>query len=389
MRPDTLESNFSEDKLDKAARDRLTSKVIALEGCNLEQALEIIKARLDWAFMGSTQSRPNPFYPFQEEVLRKEILNDGNTPRLILTKASKLMGRRFIPEDPIMIVQECFHSEREQLLGGANKEPFAKDTVIEALGLYFANRDNNSQYEVVELGQDRTVDLRLEIRVLAKNSEKRRLDMAVESATHGRTLIKNLGNLIDRIQDQDTDMVIFLRDARNQIPPSPGKMPKTAEQLTKFERIGGTKLYLDYNHLADLYALVYTRNKIPSGDLSYIANDSGDRRPVTMETFTAFVKGVFNSPFLTDIENRLVTGQTTRFRPPPGLTPEQATEVISRIKKVLASPPYMFKLEQIDFNLKKRKDRLQVTTDQLVMLISQHRKVIEQLAVTPPIYSLK
>src|SRR5208283_477312 len=116
---------------------------------------------------------------------------------------------------------------------------------------------------------------------------------------------------------------------------------------------------------------------------------SGDRRPVTMETFTAFVKGVFNSPFLTDIENRLVTGQTTRFRPPPGLTPEQATEVISRIKKVLASPPYMFKLEQIDFNLKKRKDRLQVTTDQLVMLISQHRKVIEQLAVTPPIYSLK
>jgi len=108
-----------------------------------------------------------------------------------------------------------------------------------------------------------------------------------------------------------------------------------------------------------------------------------------MESFTAFVSGVFGSPFLTDIENRLLTGKHSRRKPPPGLAPERATEIVAQIKKVLGRPPYMFKLEQIDFNLKKQKNTLAITMDQLAMLISQHRNVIEQLPVTPPIYRLK
>lgn len=389
MRPDTLESNFAEDKCDKSALDKLTLNPISLEGCNLKQALDIIRARLDWAFQGCSQTRLNPFHPFREEVLRREILKDGNSPRSILTKASKLMGHSIIPEDPIEIVRECFLSEREQLLAGANKEPFAKDTVIEALELYFRNRKNKPLYDVVKIGKHRNIDFSLEIKPLTETTEKRKLDVWVETATHGKTLIKNLGNLIDRIQNGDSDIVIFLRDFRNQIPPSKGKMPKTAEQLEKFENCGGTKLYVNYSQLADLYALVYTRNKIPSGDLSYVSNKLGDRKVVSMDDFVSFLLAHFKSQFLADIERRLLTGKTTRLKSPPEFTSDQETDIVSRIKKLLNGPPYKFKLEQIASNLQKQKDTVKITQDQLATLISQHSNVIGFYAVTPPIYFLK
>ncbi|AFM24529.1 hypothetical protein [Desulfomonile tiedjei] len=389
MRPDTLESGFSEENLDKAARDRLTSEVIPLQGCNLEQALDIIKARLNWAFEGSSQARPNPFYPFQEEVLRTEILKDGNTPRMVLTTASKLMGHKFVPEDPVAIVKKCFHAEREQLLAAPNKEPFAKDTIVEALHLYFGKLKNNLEYEIIHFGQDKNVDLRLEIKRLKNKAEKRKLDIAVETSSHGKTLIKNLGNLITRIQTGNTDVAVFLRDADSPIPPAPNKMPKTVEQLKIFEDCGGTKLYVDYSQLADLYALVYTRNKIPPGDLSYVSNDRGDRKVVSMEDFASFLTAHYKSSFLANIEKKFLTGKTSRSKPPPGITPEQGGEIVSRIIEVLDRPPYKFKLEQIASHLQKQKGAGQITLDQLAVVISQHNNVIGYYAVTPPIYFLK
>ena len=161
------------------------------------------------------------------------------------------------------------------------------------------------------------------------------------------------------------------------------------EQLKKFEDCGGTKLYLDYNQLADLYALVYTRNKIPPGDLSYVSNDRGDRKVVSMEDFASFLTGHFNSSFLTDIEKKFLTGKASRSKPPPGITPEQGGEIVSRIIKVLDRPPYKFKLEQIASHLQKEKGAGQITLDQLAVVISQHNNVIGYYAVTPPIYFLK
>ena len=193
MRPDTLESGFSEENLDKAARDRLTLKVIPLDGCNLEQALDIIKARLDWAFAGSSQARPYPFYPFQEEVLRRDILKDGNTPRMVLTTASKLMGHKFVPEDPVDDRHEMFSFRAGAVIGSRQQRAFAKDTIVEALHLYFGNLKNNPEYEVNKFGQDKNIDVRLEISRLKKKAEKRRLDIVVETSSHGKTLIKKPG----------------------------------------------------------------------------------------------------------------------------------------------------------------------------------------------------
>ncbi len=295
MRPDTLESPLAFGQCDKAALDRLRSNIFVLEGCNLDQALEMIKARLAWAFDGCPAPVPDQFYPFQEGRLRKEILKDGNTPRQILTRASKLLGTAIETEDPLQIVQQCVSAEREKLLAGGRREPFSKQAVIEATILYFENRSQDSPYRVTGLQTDTGVDLHLQIARSGLEAQTRHLDLQVENATHGKTLIKSLNNLMQRMDSGNADLSFFVRDACKPIPPSKGKMPKTAAKLQEFEiSTGGTKVYLDYDRLVDLYALVYTRNKIPAGDLSYVTNPNGDRSTGRNGNLTDFPERTFS-----------------------------------------------------------------------------------------------
>ncbi|MFH0825717.1 MAG: AAA family ATPase, partial [Pseudomonadota bacterium] len=232
MRPDTLESNFSQGACDKSALDRLMSNAFVLEGCDLTQALDMVKARLDWAYEGS--DRPHPFHPFNEDVLRGKILKDGNTPRQVLTTAAKLLGAGFTPQDPVMIVQASFSAEREKLIGAGYKEPFSKQTVLEALKLYFADRGAQSPYRVLKTRTEVPVDLHLVLEQNGGNGETILLDLVVEPSTHGATLVKRLARLTDRIASGKAHHSFFIREADSPIPPHPGRMPKTVEQLEKF-----------------------------------------------------------------------------------------------------------------------------------------------------------
>lgn len=390
MRPDTLESRFASGECDKAALDRLKSNIFVLEGCNVDQALEMVKVRLAWAFDGCPTPVPHQLYPFQEGRLRSEILKDGNTPRQILTRASKMVGTAFEPEDPLDIVQQCFAAEREKLLAGGRPEPFSKQTVLEAILLYFQNRSEDLPYRVTEIQTDTGVDLHLQIARSGMEAQTLYLDLQVETATHGRTLIRILNNLMQRMNSGNADLSFFVRDACSPIPPGPGKMPMTAQTLQAFQNtVGGTRIYLEYVRLVDLYALVYTRNKIPPGDLSYVANPSGERQTVEMVTLQTFLKEHFRSPFLEELVERALTLPVTVAGRQSKMTKNQREKVIAEVKKILDRPPFMFKLEQIATSLRKSIPDIEVTLDQLATAINQHSREIVQMAVTPPIYHLK
>lgn len=390
MRPDTLESSLFNKECDRAALDRLKSNRFILEGCNLEQAVEMVKARLAWAFDGAPLPQPHPFYPFHEGLLRKEILKDGNSPRLVLTKASKLLGTTFTTEDPVQIVADCFAAEREKLLAAARPEPFCKQTVLEALSLYFSNRTEASRYNISDVTTSPGVDLRLELTRTAADVSASNVDVQVETATHGKALIKVLNTLIERMESGTTHVSFFIRDASNPIPPGKGKMPKTAERLQAFESIcGGMKRYIDYGQLVDLYALVYTKNKVPPGDLSYVTNGSGDRKTVALDSVHTFIRDHFRSPFLEDVEQRILTGRGTEEPPKKKIPEKQEKEIVVAVRKILDTPPFKFKLEHIAFSLKDRLPTSRLSLDQLAKIISQHSNVIGQIAVNPPIYYSK
>ncbi len=142
----------------------------------------------------------------------------------------------------------------------------------------------------------------------SKEAAVRTVDLLVETANHWNPLQKSLNLLRERIEADLSQTAVLVRDERQKIPPKKGGMPKTVQVLKALEAVGGQVLYLQYRDLADLYALVYTSDKIGSGDLSYIADPTGDRRPVDRAMFHSFVRDLFHSGILAKMDRPFLGG---------------------------------------------------------------------------------
>ena len=300
-------NNFLESHLDEAAKGRLRSNVFTLTGCNLDQALEIVEARLKWARSGSKGSQYPDLHPFQRDMLERHLIGI-TSPREVLIAANRHLaevtrkGMKVAPEEPVAVLQESFEAEREKLLALTKKAPTKRDTVVAALKLYFLSRTRTEKYRVLSVNTEGAVDLIIRISRTDTPSEVRTVDIVVETATHWKPLQKVLHLMKRRIDGKQCHSALLVRDARQKIPPQKGRMPKTVRAREALESSGGRVLYLEYSHLADLCALVYSSDKIGAGDLTYIADSTGMRKPVAKSTRDSFVQVHFHCEFLTRIE---------------------------------------------------------------------------------------
>ena len=166
-------------------------------------------------------------------------------------------------------------------------------------------------------------------------------------------------------------------------------MPKTVETLKEFEAAGGKVIYIDYNGLADLYALVYTLDKVTSGDLSYVASPNGQRKEVERFCFGQYIRDEFHSELFDQLvhfflDTKIPKKKIKRF----GIHEED--KIVQAIgEPTLKKPPFKFKLEQIMLGIKKKGLSITVTPDLVAQLIGKRCDKFEQLTVTPPIYYMK
>ncbi len=289
--------------LDGAAKGRLLSNVFHLRGLNLDQALDIVCARLDWAYSSGSDSRPDDFFPFQPTVLEKRLLG-FTSPRDVLVEANCVFQEltrgiaRVVLEDPIRVFVNSFEEEREPLLGDPKKLPARKDVLVAALELLLMNRDRGTGYQVMAVDSDGPVDLTIRIEDTKKESALKTVDLLVETANHWNPLQKSLRLLQERIETDQSQVAVLVRDGRQKIPPPKGRTPKTVKAREAMEAAGGQVLYLEYHHLADLYALVYTSDKIGSGDLTYTTEATGERRSVDKAILQSFIREHFQSEVL-------------------------------------------------------------------------------------------
>jgi hypothetical protein len=195
-----------------------------------------------------------------------------------------------------------FEAEREEVLADPKRLPARKDALVAAHKLLFMSRDRGAGYQVVAVDSEGPVDLTIRIATARTESPIKTVELLVETANHWNPLQKSLKLLRERIEANLSQVAVLVRDARQKIPPKKGGMPKTVKAREALEEAGGQVLYLEYRDLADLYALVYTSDKVGSGDLTYTAESTGERRPVDKAIFQSFVREHFQSGVLAKMD---------------------------------------------------------------------------------------
>jgi hypothetical protein len=389
VRPDNWDNRFKK-YLDTSAEHRMTSQTFSLTGCGLKQALEIVRARLAWAFQAASESPPSPFFPLDPSILEMG-LKGITSPRDVLSVSNNVLSRgtQLQPrENPSEVVKKQFEAERERLLALGEQEPVRQDTLVAALTLYFENQRDRNGYQTTNI-EVSGPDIRIQMRPTNEVSPERTIEICAETAAHWHPLGKSLGRLKGVIEAQNSDFVFLIRDARCRIPPKRGSMPKTVEKLKEFENSGGQLHYIDYQALSALYALVYTWDKVSAGDLSYVAGEDGERKEVELPTFLGFVREEFTCDLLKQLELEfLETGRPSKKREPrPSAQKEK--DICTAIQLILGAAPYKFKLEQILAGLQKKGVVKDFTQALLAELMGKHTDRFGQINVTPPIYFLK
>lgn len=305
-RPENWENRFKKN-LDSAAAHRMEAQILPLQGCSLEQALELIRERLAWAYSTVPTNPPDAFFPFDRATLELR-LKGVTSPREVLSTANRLFSGpkpAHSLENPIGVIRKSFEAEQEKLLAMAEPEPTRQDSVTTALRLYFENRMDGHGYRIAAIDAS-GADIKLCVNPNDKKFKPRIVLIRAETAQHWQPLGRSLESLKRLLEEGSADFAFFIRDDRHPIPPKKGTMPKTVRKLNQFERAGGYTIYMDYPSLSALYALAFTGDKVGSGDLSYVADEDGERREVDREAFLSFVREEFTCDALTKIESRFL-----------------------------------------------------------------------------------
>jgi len=239
-----------------------------------------------------------------DRKLLEERLRGVTSPREVLLTANRLLSAapEVALEDPMEIVARVWQAERERLLRSLPQEPPRRDVIVAALKICFEERPEDAGYHIAELIEASAADLSMKVRGDRTGRVEILVDITVETALHWNPLTKTLVFLEDRLRKGMIDAAIVVRDARSPIPPRKGAMPKTVDQLHRFQSAGGLLCYLDYDNLTRLYALVHAGDMVCSGDLSYTANSAGEQRLVNRAMFGEFARRGFDCEFIRSLE---------------------------------------------------------------------------------------
>ncbi|MBF0552530.1 MAG: hypothetical protein HQK60_18615 [Deltaproteobacteria bacterium] len=259
IRPGLLTKDTWANCLDKAANERLQSHKFFLESLDLEDKIEIVRQRLIWAG-GGFQNEIDSLLSSCKREIEKVLLSDEASPRQVIRTANSLVEKLHYPaplnlvevaikqgtgpvsspvEHPSDVLRVFFEEEREKIIYNKNVEPIRKETIIEALHLYFANRGPATPYQVTKLAEDAKIGLTIKIQSSGPGSAPKTIDFLMETTVNGTSLIGAFKRLRSRITAGTATCSFFLRDSRAQIPTKPGGMPKTVAERDEFLKAGG------------------------------------------------------------------------------------------------------------------------------------------------------
>ncbi|MGK0190137.1 MAG: hypothetical protein ACI9R3_005957 [Verrucomicrobiales bacterium] len=182
-------------------------------------------------------------------------------------------------DDPTDRIAELFRIERVKIVRDRQEtEPYRLEVFKRQLEPYLKAAALNQCFPLEALS--------------AKQAEE--LVMALDGRVPGPALISQMNGLELQLHRREAEAVFLLRDGRKPILRDDRAAPETVKALDWFERSGGHYIEMEFEWMADFYALDYVEVEARAGRLGFQAAD-GSRVILTVEHVTEFKRTRFES----------------------------------------------------------------------------------------------
>ena len=378
-------------KLDDYCRTRLEANKYDLAGCSRDQAMALIRSRLDHALEG--MDRPDPLYPFhpRHKSALESMLNMAEMhPRQVISRANRLLHQILFdtvpaPKTEAEILKAAYHAWYETILANMDQYRPDRDRLALGLKLYLANRPPDCPYSVrrvAETSKSRkyialTADLTL------ADGHSAPAVVMVDVELHHKSVSASLRRGIDHLKSHPEGRALYVRDGRCPFP-GPDRWKETNKRLTALKAGGGAAIFLNEEARACLYTLAFLEQDLRSGDIS---DESGvPLERAHLDAFISVGPGDRLSPVLLEIDEGLAggrpvkpsngSGPDTDTGPEPEPEPEPPTEssrwVEASIEVLTAAPPKMMKADLLARKVAKRVS-MEIGLDPLLGILGERK----------------
>jgi len=368
-------------ELDPHVRERLFANVFHLQSCGQVEALQLIRARLEWAFQGRRRPSQDPFHPLTPEQL-EAVLQENHSPRKVLNAVNTILAGSMPEENPVDKVEIFFRGEREKLLNAPVLELCRPGIFLEILGQYAGLQPVLEGGFTVLKGSFSPEKRSVKLTVQGAGDEPLSLLICCEDRDHAPILEHTFDELTAQCASGQFALVAFLRDERRALERLPG-MEKALAARERFIAAGGQSVTLLYHWLADFYALDRTATAVHVQDLTH-SQAGGLIRAVEKEDYDTFARERFQPGLLIALAALIDPGQEERPRPPV----IDRERLLKEIMNILRQPPFMFALDALTRIVAEANRGYQVPDDLVIEVIREADRKIRKINVAPPIYYL-
>lgn len=291
-------------KLNQHVTTRLETNRFELEGCDCDQALEIIKLRLESVF---GRDRCEDLYPFDVANLRKMFSDGIESPREIITQANHLLKEivdldtksEFIAP-PDKLFKEFSILLKQIQIGFAGYHP-DRGRLLRAIDLVINSGFNKLQSVKKES------DNQLTNYIFDIDENRKKIAFIVDLELHHRSVGAALKSAIGFLKSNKDSTLFYVRDSRCEFP-SPPNWKATNKSLDELKEMGGQIIFLDEDEASKWYALSLLSYAVKEGDTVVDDPDNGIRS-ITQFEFNNFVRDYlekYDQSFFSGIRENLI-----------------------------------------------------------------------------------
>ncbi len=279
-------------RLNQQIITRLETNEFTLKGSSADQALEIIRGRLE-SVLGPNET--NDLFPFDRKALADTFKTRLHSPRQVIMIANQRLRSILYPEKAapsaataLEQLQKAFDGLRQSIEADFDRYTPDRSRLRRALELYLSQRPDSSGFTATSLHspQDRFIDLQCTI--VEGNDTTTEAVFIVDVERNNPSVRASLKRGIDFLEKNASGAAFYIRDARCEIP-APPHWASTNEMLDHFRSLHGYVLFLDRSQAARWYALALLNYAVKEGEVT-VTDTAYQSRAVTIGELSLFIK---------------------------------------------------------------------------------------------------
>jgi len=361
VRPDWWDDHAN--LIDQPIVERLESNRFVLNPCDRDWATRLVEARL--ASLDLPEDLPDRF-PFHRAPLPSKlegILSIPDlTPRMVLSRVNGLwieavgFNAPDVPsEDPREVIRTQFDRKLVSVRQGFDRIELGDGLLAKAIEIIFKLRveDADTRVGIAFPGRRGKRYMNLIVH-LESGGVIRRTGILVDSSPSAQGVALRFRHGVESLEGGELDCVAFIRDARVEFPDRP-RWPATNDLKDELVKFGGRVLLAEQGELELWFTVVQFQQSIRAQDLTCLGAD-GVSRPLKMEDFTSFLRGIELGPSLESLIDlcRPRTGDSGPVEPVrrattplPATSPEHLERICTAAESILRGSPVKMMVAQM------------------------------------------